>query len=138
MAGTTPLPSGGVATISVRMKDKISSTRVTGEGFVNESDEQTLTTEDVRCVPAGYALDQNYPNPFNPFSTIAFRIPSRSFVSLTIHDMMGRDAATIVSEDLSAGNYRRQWNASVFPSGMYFYRLQAGAYTDTKRLILLK
>jgi hypothetical protein len=85
-----------------------------------------------------YRLSQNYPNPFNPSTTISFSIPSRSFVSLKIFDLLGREVATLVSEELTAGSHARQWNASGFPSGMYFYRLQAGAYTATKRLLLVK
>ena len=88
--------------------------------------------------PAAWALDQNFPNPFNPSTTISFRLPFRSFVTLKIYDMMGRDVATVISEEMPAGNYSRQWEASTFPSGMYFYRLQAGAYTETKRMILLR
>jgi hypothetical protein len=85
-----------------------------------------------------FGLAQNYPNPFNPSTTISFTIPLRSRVTLKIFDVIGREVATLVSDELTAGNYQRQWNASGFPSGVYFYRLQAGTYTDTKRLILLK
>jgi hypothetical protein len=87
---------------------------------------------------SGFILDQNYPNPFNPTTTISLSLPSRSFVSLKVFDVMGRDVATVVSEELPAGNYKRQWNASGFPSGVYFFRLQAGAYTETKRIVLLR
>jgi hypothetical protein len=88
--------------------------------------------------PTQFALSQNYPNPFNPSTTISFSLPSRTFVTLSINDVMGRDVATIASEDLAAGNYSRQWNASGLPSGVYFYRLHAGTYTETKRLLLIK
>jgi len=85
-----------------------------------------------------YALYQNYPNPFNPLTTISFTLPSRSFVTLKIFDLLGREVATIVSEELSVGNYSRQWNASNISSGIYFYRLQAGSFIETKKLIFLK
>jgi hypothetical protein len=86
-----------------------------------------------------FTLFQNYPNPFNPTTTISFYLPSRSLVSLTIFDILGRKIATILnSETLSAGNYSRQWNASGYSSGIYFYRLQAGTFTETKKLILLQ
>jgi len=85
-----------------------------------------------------FQLWQNYPNPFNPTTTISFSLPSRSFVSLKIFDVMGREVSTIVNEDLQAGSYSRQWSAVGFPSGVYFYRLQAGGYTETKRLIILR
>jgi hypothetical protein len=85
-----------------------------------------------------YSLSQNYPNPFNPSTTISFRLPSKSFVSLKIFDLIGREVATIVSEEMSAGSYSQQWNAFNISSGIYFYRLQAGTYLETKKLILLK
>jgi hypothetical protein len=89
-------------------------------------------------VPSKFNLYPNYPNPFNPSTTITFSLPSRSFVTLKIFDVMWREVATIVSENLQAGSYQRHWNASGYPSGMYFYRLQAGGYSETKRLILLR
>jgi hypothetical protein len=89
-------------------------------------------------IPHGYALEQNYPNPFNPSTTISFSLPSRSFVRLKIFDLMGREVAALVSEEMSAGNYSKEWNASGIPSGVYFYRLQAGRYTETKRLVLMR
>jgi hypothetical protein len=102
------------------------------------SDLLTAVHQPEGTLPASFALEQNYPNPFNPSTTISFSIPSRSFVSLKIFDVMGREVATIVSDHLSAGRYERQWNASGSASGMYFYRLQAGSFTETKRLAFVK
>jgi len=85
-----------------------------------------------------YSLQQNYPNPFNPVTTISFSIPIRSFTSLKVFDIMGREVATIVSEDLQAGTYSRQWNATKMASGVYFYRLQTGSYSSIRKLVLLK
>ncbi len=85
-----------------------------------------------------FKLLQNYPNPFNPVTKISFRLPLKSYVSLKVFDILGREVTTIVSEELAAGNYSRQWNAQGFASGIYFYRLQAGSFTDTKKLVLLK
>jgi len=89
-------------------------------------------------LPKSYALSQNYPNPFNPSTTIAFALPSRSFVTLKIYDMLGREVAVLASEELAAGNYTRQWYAASLSSGIYFYRLEAGSFIQTKKLILLK
>jgi hypothetical protein len=86
----------------------------------------------------GFALHQNYPNPFNPSTTISFSLPSRSYVTLKIFDVMGRDVSTIVNEEIPAGSYARQWNAASMPSGVYFYRLQSGGYSETKSLVLLR
>jgi hypothetical protein len=89
-------------------------------------------------LPLDFGLSQNYPNPFNPATTISFSLPSKSFVSLKIFDLLGREVASIVSEEMSAGTFSRQWNAAKMSSGIYFYRLQAGLFTETKRLLLLK
>ena len=88
--------------------------------------------------PKEFSLFQNYPNPFNPSTTISFSLPRSGFTTLKIYDLMGRDVETIVSEELSAGTYTRQWNASKISSGIYFYRLQSGSFITTKKLLLLK
>jgi photosystem II stability/assembly factor-like uncharacterized protein len=89
-------------------------------------------------VPLTFILKQNYPNPFNSSTNISFIIPSKSFVSLKIYDRLGREVATLLSEEISAGYYTRKWNAANVSSGIYFYRLQTGSYTETKKLILLR
>lgn len=88
--------------------------------------------------PTALHLQQNYPNPFNPSTEISFSISTKLHVTLKIFDVMGREAATLVSEEMPAGMHKVKWNASVMPSGMYFYRLQAGSYAATKRLVVLK
>jgi hypothetical protein len=89
-------------------------------------------------IPTEYSLHQNYPNPFNPSTEITFAIPKASHVTLTIVDAIGRIQAVLVDSEKSAGTYSTSWNASNFPSGIYFYRLQAGEYMETKKMILLK
>jgi hypothetical protein len=98
----------------------------------------TFVQSNNSTVPNNFELMQNYPNPFNPSTTISFAIPSRSRVSLKIFDVLGREVSTIVFEEMAAGSYTRQWNASTLASGVYFYRLQAGTYNETKKLLLLK
>ncbi len=88
--------------------------------------------------PNRYTLYQNYPNPFNPSTQISFNLPARAKVSLEIFDLMGRKVQTLISGDLPAGNHLQVWNATNFPSGVYFYRLRAGAFSETKKLILTK
>ncbi|MCX6120075.1 MAG: FG-GAP-like repeat-containing protein [Ignavibacteriales bacterium] len=85
-----------------------------------------------------FRLHQNYPNPFNPSTAIQFDLPYQSFVSLKVYDGIGRQVTTIVSEEMSAGSYTKKWNTNGMPSGVYFYRLQAGAYIETKKTLLLK
>jgi len=89
-------------------------------------------------LPIKFNLAQNYPNPFNPSTSISFSLSIKSNVSLKVFDLIGREVATIFSGDLPAGNYAKQWNAAKMASGIYFYRLQAGPLTETKKLVLLK
>ncbi|MCR4439494.1 MAG: T9SS type A sorting domain-containing protein, partial [candidate division KSB1 bacterium] len=89
-------------------------------------------------LPIHFSLGQNFPNPFNPATTISFSLPSKSFVILKVFDALGREVSTLISEELSAGMYARQWNAAGLPSGVYFYRLQAGSFVETKKLVLLR
>lgn len=88
--------------------------------------------------PGKFELRQNYPNPFNPTTTISFTLPSKSFVSLKVFDVLGREISTLVSEEMPAGTYTRQWKAGRLASGVYFYRLQTGSFTETKKLVLLR
>ncbi|HMQ67692.1 MAG TPA: T9SS type A sorting domain-containing protein [Ignavibacteria bacterium] len=88
--------------------------------------------------PDDFYLSQNYPNPFNPTTIISFNIRSKSFVSLKIFDAMGKVVSDLVSEELPAGMYSPQWDAAGFASGVYFYQLQAGSFTDTKKLLLIR
>lgn len=85
-----------------------------------------------------YSLVQNYPNPFNPTTTIDYSINSSGLVSLKVYDMLGSEVASLVNENKEAGNYSIEFNASDFPSGIYVYRITAGNFVDTKKLILLK
>ena len=98
----------------------------------------SISDEKLSQIPSHVILEQNYPNPFNPSTAISFGLPSQSFVSLKVFDVVGSEVATIVSEELPAGYYSRQWNAANMASGVYFYRLQAGSITKTKKLILLR
>ncbi len=86
----------------------------------------------------GYALRQNFPNPFNPSTNFSFGLASGCFVTLRIFDAVGKEVTTLVSEELPAGNYTRQWNAAGLSSGIYFCRLQAGSFMETKKSVLLR
>jgi hypothetical protein len=85
-----------------------------------------------------FELFQNYPNPFNPVTSIKYTIPSAQYVSLKVFDVLGNEVATLVSEVRPAGSYEIMFNATNLPSGVYFYRLQAGPFVETKKMILLK
>jgi len=83
-------------------------------------------------------LHQNYPNPFNPSTTIEFNIPKTGEVTLKVFNILGEEVATLISDRLSAGSYSYEWDASSLVSGVYLYRLQAGDYIETRKMILMK
>jgi hypothetical protein len=98
----------------------------------------TAVEEQDNPLPEYFELRQNYPNPFNPYTTIEFSLPHSGFVTLKIYNLLGEEVATLVSEERNAGKYKVEWHASNMASGMYFYRLQAGGFMETKKLILLR
>jgi hypothetical protein len=85
-----------------------------------------------------FQLFQNYPNPFNPSTTISYTIPKAGFVSLKVYDVLGKEVSTLVNKEISVGNHEVVFNGSNLSSGIYFYRMQAGSFNNTKKLILLK
>ena len=89
-------------------------------------------------IPKSFLLEQNYPNPFNPSTLIGYQLPISSFVNLTVYDALGKEIKTLVNKYQNAGKYFVQFNASDLPSGVYFYRLDAGTFHTTKKLLLLK
>ncbi len=89
-------------------------------------------------LPDNYRLYQNYPNPFNPSTYILFDLPENVFAELKIFDLAGREISNILQHNLNAGSYSVNWNASSVPSGIYIYRLKAGKFTETRKMILIK
>jgi carboxypeptidase T len=89
-------------------------------------------------IPTTFALLQNYPNPFNPSTTFSFDIPYPSFAVLTIYNILGQEVAVLVNEEMNPGRYRVTWDAIGLSSGVYVYKLQAGSFTDTKKLLLVR
>ena len=94
--------------------------------------------EYTESMPDQYLLSQNYPNPFNPETTIRFSLPEQNTVTLKIYDLMGSEIETLLNTQMQAGNHQVRWSAKHVPSGIYLYRLQAGAYSNTRKLILQK
>jgi hypothetical protein len=89
--------------------------------------------------PTGFTLFQNYPNPFNPKTTIEYEVPEKSFVTIKIYDILGREVQTLVSnEEQVRFKYKIVFDASSLASGVYFYRIQAGSFTETKKMMVLK
>jgi hypothetical protein len=93
---------------------------------------------DIKNKLTGFSLHQNYPNPFNPSTTIQYQIPELSFVTIEVYDVLGTEIATLLNEEKPAGNYEVEFDGSGLPSGIYFYRLQAGSFIETKKMILMK
>jgi hypothetical protein len=89
-------------------------------------------------IPASYSLSQNYPNPFNPNTIIRFQIKDSRFVKLKIYDILGKEISTLVNEKMQPGTYEVKFDGSRLASGVYFYKLQAGDFQETKKLVLLK
>jgi len=89
-------------------------------------------------VPEEYSLMQNYPNPFNPSTTIKYNLPVEGFVSIKVYDILGNEVSTLVNNNLPAGRYSVDFNASNLPSGVYIYRIQSNSFTAVKKLMLLK
>ncbi len=95
---------------------------------------QPISTE----IPASFSLSQNYPNPFNPTTNFEFRIADFGLVNLTIYDAMGRTVETLQNGEMKPGVYKAEWNASGYPSGVYFYKLSTGSFSETKKMVLVK
>ena len=101
-----------------------------GVSFVEE--------EQTNAAPIEFLLLQNYPNPFNPSTKIQYSIPQTSQVQISVYDILGNEIETLVNEEKLPGTYELTWYAEGLPSGVYFYRLQAGSFVYMKKMILLK
>jgi len=133
---TTP-PSGGFESLSI-----LNSNVGWGVGF----DDVYKTTNggvvsaegDEFTIPSSFTLAQNYPNPFNPSTTIKYELPERALVTLTVYNVLGQNVVTLVSEEKEPGVHQVQFDGTGFASGLYFYRLKAGGFVETRKLVLLR
>ncbi len=130
--------SYGLFTIVVKDKYLFAGTGGVGVWRRPLSEMITSINERVAAIPNDFLLSQNYPNPFNPSTKINYRLPSNVMVVLKVFDILGREVATLVSERQTAGNHGVAFNAGNLPSGVYFYRLLAGTFAETKKLTVLK
>lgn len=111
----------------------IKQIEISGFGIDN-----AVNVDDKMIAALSFSLEQNYPNPFNPATYIQYTIGNNQFVKLIIYDLLGREIETLVNHEKPAGTYKLTWNAANLPSGVYFYKLQAGSYTSIKKMLLLK
>ena len=96
------------------------------------------SVERLSGIPNGFRLSQNYPNPFNPSTTISFSIPEEMFVSLKVYNSLGQEVSELINEIKPAGNYSVDFDAGKLTSGVYFYKIEAGAFSEIKKMILIK
>lgn len=89
-------------------------------------------------IPIRFILSQNYPNPFNPVTNISFDLPKESFAKLIVYDALGKEVSVLTDQTLKAGSYKIDWDASNCPSGVYFYKLEAKGFSETKKMVLMK
>jgi hypothetical protein len=107
-------------------------------GQVYRSAQPIVSVDDHSEHPREFVLYQNYPNPFNPSTTIRFTIPDSRFTSLRIYNLLGEEVATLVNEVKQPGQYEVKWDAEGLVSGVYLYRLEAGEFRETKRMVLMR
>jgi hypothetical protein len=100
--------------------------------------QQEKGTDELHEIPMQFKLEQNYPNPFNPKTNIKYQIAKNSYVVLKVYDLLGSEVETLLSEELIPGTYEIRWDASNYPSGIYYYKLTAGEYSETKKMVLIK
>jgi hypothetical protein len=98
----------------------------------------TSVSEETEFIVNNYFLNSNYPNPFNPTTSIEFRIVEFGFVSLKVYDVLGKEVATLINEEIAAGRYNVVFDASNLPSGIYFYRLSVNNFSMTRKMVLIK
>lgn len=98
----------------------------------------TVGVNEHQSAPITFALNQNYPNPFNPTTNIGFRIKDSGYLTLRVYDVLGREVATLVEGEVEAGSHTVSFDASAFTDGVYFYKIQAGQFAETRKMILLR
>jgi hypothetical protein len=107
-------------------------------GRINQTPVEVEGENEVTQIPESFSLYQNYPNPFNPTTTISYSLPISGNVALEVFNLLGEKVATLVDEFEEAGSYKKTFNADMLSSGVYIYKLSAGSFVETRKMILLK
>jgi hypothetical protein len=135
---SSSLPDSGVVSLAVDKTNLYAGTWLGGafrrslSGFISSAPGYVTST------PYRFSLEQNFPNPFNPSTTIRYGLPSRSHVTLTVFNTLGQQVAKVVQGEQEAGFHEVQFDASGLASGVYLYRLTAGSYVETRKLLLVR
>jgi hypothetical protein len=118
----------------------VSNIKLNGETASFEISFEPSAVENENKIPSVFSLSQNYPNPFNPSTLISYQLPENAFVTLKVYDMLGREVATLVNEFQHAGSYSTQLSVSnsQLSTGIYFYSIKAGKFSQTKKMLLMK
>ena len=108
-------------------------------GFWYVYQQSTITdVENEETIPTVFKLEQNYPNPFNPSTKIKFAVPEKSNVLIKVYDILGSEVVTLVNQEMDAGWYENNFNAAGLSSGVYLFRMEAGNFISTKKMVLLR
>jgi hypothetical protein len=106
--------------------------------YFKPSDLLTWVSSSGSTIPQELTLHQNYPNPFNPTTVVSYQLSTASHVDLRIYDVLGREVAVLVNQEKTAGKYTATWNATSMPSGVYFYKLTTGVFSQMRQMVLTK
>ena len=136
-AGTYTTAASGVGNINTIVLNQLAPTTLTSEGIFEITNYATGIDDDGQ-LPVEFSLEQNYPNPFNPSTRIAFELPTAATVKLTVFNLAGQEVAKLVNEQRNAGRHEITFEAGNLPSGIYFYRIQAGNYISTRKMMLVR
>jgi len=132
------LPSNGVFALAIDgIGNKWIGTEV-GVSVFQEGGVVSIREDPLAAIVGGFRLSQNYPNPFNPSTRIEYALSSQQFVTLKIYDLLGREVATLVNEEKQAGDHQVVFDASRLSSGVYMYRLTAGSFSASNKMIVMK
>ena len=138
---STGSPTGLQSAAVIEMNTTSAAFAYAGANSTNvyfNNEDWTVDVQEEELIPENYSLEQNYPNPFNPSTTIKYSIPEQSFVKIKVFNLLGQEIAELVNKELQTGNYEVSFNAANFPSGIYFYRIEADNFVQTKKMILMK
>lgn len=143
MIGATPININKLGELNLMLKSKEAKVQISGNTIINNLESRTIAAVTVGQIPANFELSQNYPNPFNPSTTIKYGVSEPTRVRLSIYNIEGQLVSTLVNETQEAGFYSVNWNGrndfgQQLASGMYIYRIDAGNFVATKKLMLMK